>query len=124
MARRLVLGAGRRAPEAAGHDVLAPTLTGLGDRAHLISPLVGLDTHVEDVVACLDYGGGNDVVLVGHSYAGQVIAARRPAGRRRSIAWFISTRSFSTTAITRLACSLRRSPATIASRCRSEDWAG
>jgi pimeloyl-ACP methyl ester carboxylesterase len=65
----------------AGHDALVPTLTGLGDRAHLISPLVGLDTHVEDVVACMDYAGCKDVVLVGHSYGGQVIAGvatRRP----------------------------------------------
>ena len=35
---------------AAGHEVHAPTLTGLSERAHLLSPLVGLETHVEDVV--------------------------------------------------------------------------
>lgn len=64
-----------------GHAVLTPTLTGLGDRSHLATPLVGLDTHVEDVTALLDFERCADVVLVGHSYAGQVItgaATRRP----------------------------------------------
>jgi pimeloyl-ACP methyl ester carboxylesterase len=66
---------------AAGHDVHTPTLTGLSERAHLLSPLVGLDTHVEDVVRLLDVLGLRDVVLVGHSYAGQLVTAvadRRP----------------------------------------------
>ncbi|WP_409180121.1 alpha/beta fold hydrolase [Amycolatopsis sp. VS8301801F10] len=58
---------------AAGHEVLAPTLTGLSDRAHLITPQVGLSTHVQDVVAMLEAHDARDVVLVGHSYAGQVI---------------------------------------------------
>ena len=65
----------------AGHEVHAPTLTGLSERAHLLSPLVGLDTHVEDVVRLIDVLGLRDVVLVGHSYAGQVVtgvADRRP----------------------------------------------
>ncbi|WP_433279932.1 alpha/beta fold hydrolase [Pseudonocardia xinjiangensis] len=71
----------------AGHEVLAPTLTGISDRAHLLSPAVGLDTHVRDVVALLDAEGSSDVVLVGHSYAGQVVtgvADERPEaiGRR------------------------------------------
>jgi pimeloyl-ACP methyl ester carboxylesterase len=67
---------------AAGHEVHAPTLTGLSERAHLLSPQVGLDTHVEDVVRLVDVLGLTDVVLVGHSYAGQVVTAvadRRPA---------------------------------------------
>jgi pimeloyl-ACP methyl ester carboxylesterase len=70
---------------AAGHDVLTPTLTGLSDRAHLLSPLVGLDTHIEDVVRLIDADGARDVVLVGHSYAGLVIsgvADRRPGAVR------------------------------------------
>jgi pimeloyl-ACP methyl ester carboxylesterase len=65
----------------AGHEVHAPTLTGLSERAHLLTPLVGLDTHVEDVVRLIDVLGLRDVVLVGHSYAGQVVtgvADRRP----------------------------------------------
>ena len=40
---------------AAGHDVHAPTLAGLGERAHLATPDVGLNTHVQDVVAVLEY---------------------------------------------------------------------
>ena len=66
---------------AAGHEVHAPTLTGLSERAHLLSPLGGLETHVEDVVRLIDVLGLTDVVLVGHSYAGQVVTAaadRRP----------------------------------------------
>ncbi|GAA4673482.1 alpha/beta hydrolase [Streptomyces youssoufiensis] len=61
--------------EAAGHRVLAPSLTGYGDRAHLAGPEVGLDTHVDDVVDLIDEQGLADVVLVGHSYAGLVVSA-------------------------------------------------
>ncbi|MHB1582799.1 MAG: alpha/beta hydrolase [Acidimicrobiales bacterium] len=57
----------------AGHEVYAPTLTGLGERAHLLGPEVDLDLHVEDVVAVLHYEDLRDVVLVGHSYGGMVI---------------------------------------------------
>jgi pimeloyl-ACP methyl ester carboxylesterase len=65
----------------AGHEVHAPTLTGLSERAHLLSPQVGLDTHVQDVLGLIDVLGLSDVVLVGHSYAGQIVTAvadRRP----------------------------------------------
>lgn len=58
---------------AAGHEVFTPTLTGLGERKHLMSPDIGLDTHVQDVVGVLEYEGLSDVILVGHSYAGMVI---------------------------------------------------
>jgi pimeloyl-ACP methyl ester carboxylesterase len=70
---------------AAGHEVVTPTLSGVGDRAHLLSPLVGLDTHIEDVVRLIDAEGAGDVVLVGHSYAGLVISGvtdRRPEAVR------------------------------------------
>jgi pimeloyl-ACP methyl ester carboxylesterase len=56
-----------------GHDVLTPTLTGLGERAHLLTPSTDLLTHVRDVVAVLDFEDLHDVVLVGHSYAGMVV---------------------------------------------------
>jgi pimeloyl-ACP methyl ester carboxylesterase len=59
---------------AAGHVVHAPTLTGLGERRHLISTLVNLDTHVADVVNLMEAEELNDVVLVGHSYAGIIIS--------------------------------------------------
>lgn len=58
---------------AAGHEVHAPTLTGVSDRAHLLNPSVGLETHIQDVVALLEAYDVQDAVLVGHSYAGQVI---------------------------------------------------
>ena len=57
----------------AGYEVLTPTLTGVSDRAHLLHPAVGLSTHVEDVVALLEAYDARDVILVGHSYAGQVV---------------------------------------------------
>lgn len=58
---------------AAGHNVFAPTLTGLGERSHLLTRDVGLDTHITDVANVLEYEDLHDVVLVGHSYAGMVI---------------------------------------------------
>ena len=58
---------------AAGHEVHTPTLTGLGERAHLADPGVGLRTHVEDVLGLLKFEELHDVVLVGHSYAGLVV---------------------------------------------------
>src|SRR5437660_801825 len=57
----------------AGHAVWTPTLTGLGERAHLGNPDVGLSTHVQDVVNVLEYEDLSNVVLVGHSYGGMVI---------------------------------------------------
>jgi len=59
---------------AAGHEVFMPTLTGLGEREHLMSADIGLDTHVQDVLGVLEYEDLRDVVLVGHSYGGIVIA--------------------------------------------------
>lgn len=56
-----------------GHDVYTPTLTGLGERAHLLSTDVDLDMHVTDVANVLFYEDLHDVVLVGHSYGGLVI---------------------------------------------------
>ncbi|MEU2337360.1 alpha/beta fold hydrolase [Streptomyces sp. NPDC013172] len=60
---------------AAGHRVHAPSLTGFGDKAGLLGPDVGLDTHVDDVVGLIEDEGLTDVVLVGHSYAGLVVSS-------------------------------------------------
>ena len=57
----------------AGHEVYTPTMTGLGERAHLLSPSVDLDLHIRDIVAVLRFEDLHDVVLVGHSYGGMVI---------------------------------------------------
>lgn len=74
---------------AAGHRVLCPTLTGLGERAHLLTPQVGLDTHIEDVVGLIEAEELSDVVLVGHSYAGIVITgvADRIAPKLRKLVY-------------------------------------
>jgi pimeloyl-ACP methyl ester carboxylesterase len=68
---------------AAGHEVYAPTLSGLADRSHLLSPAIDLDTHVTDVASLLFYEDLHDVILVGHSYGGMVITgiADRAADR-------------------------------------------
>ena len=58
---------------AQGHVATAPTLTGLGERAHLSSDAVDLETHVTDVIAHIEAEDLSDVVLVGHSYGGVVI---------------------------------------------------
>jgi len=58
---------------AAGHTVFTPTLTGLGERSHLLTRDVGLDTHITDIVQVLEYEDLSNGVLVGHSYAGMVI---------------------------------------------------
>jgi pimeloyl-ACP methyl ester carboxylesterase len=57
----------------AGNDVYAPTLTGLGERSHLLSPYVDLDLHITDIVNVLQYEDLGAVILVGHSYGGMVI---------------------------------------------------
>jgi pimeloyl-ACP methyl ester carboxylesterase len=58
---------------AAGHEAYTPTLTGLGERSHLLSPAIDLDSHITDVVALLTFEDLRDVILVGHSYGGMVI---------------------------------------------------
>jgi pimeloyl-ACP methyl ester carboxylesterase len=57
-----------------GHEVFTPTLTGLGERSHLLAPEVGLDTHILDVANEMKWQELKDVILVGHSYAGMVIS--------------------------------------------------
>lgn len=68
---------------AAGHEVFAPTLTGVGERAHAVHPAVDLETHITDITSLLFFEDLRDVVLVGHSYGGMVIsgAADRAADR-------------------------------------------
>ena len=58
---------------AAGHEVFTPTLTGVGERAHLARPDTGLVTHIQDVIGVLTYEDLREVVLVGHSSGGPVI---------------------------------------------------
>jgi pimeloyl-ACP methyl ester carboxylesterase len=58
----------------AGHRVFTPTLTGLGERSHLLRADIGLSTHVADIVNVLTWERLSDVVLCGHSYGGFVIS--------------------------------------------------
>ena len=58
---------------AKGHDVFAPSLTGLGDRSHLLSPTVNLSTHIGDITNLIVSHDLDEVVLCGHSYGGLVI---------------------------------------------------
>ena len=64
----------RRTLAAQGHEVFAPSLTGLGDRRHLLTPDVNLETHIEDIVGLITFEDLSDVVLCGHSYGGAVIS--------------------------------------------------
>jgi pimeloyl-ACP methyl ester carboxylesterase len=66
-----------------GHDVYTPTLTGVGERSHLLRPGIDLDLHIRDVTALLHYEDLRDVILTGHSYGGMVVTgvADRAPGR-------------------------------------------
>ena len=71
----------RQRLQAAGHSVFTPTLSGLADRAHLLSPAIGYETHVADIIGLIEYEDLSDIVLVGHSYGGtiiRVVADRMP----------------------------------------------
>lgn len=57
-----------------GHEVFTPTLTGLGERSHLLAHGIDLDTHILDVANEIKWQELKDVVLVGHSYGGMVIS--------------------------------------------------
>jgi pimeloyl-ACP methyl ester carboxylesterase len=57
----------------AGHEVFTPTLTGLGERSHLLRRDITFDTHVKDVVNLLIFEDLSGVVIVGHSPSGAVI---------------------------------------------------
>jgi pimeloyl-ACP methyl ester carboxylesterase len=63
----------RRLLSGAGHEVFTPSLTGIGERVHLVSPQVRLSTHVADVVNQILYEDLAEVVLVGFSYGGMVV---------------------------------------------------
>lgn len=79
----------RRELQNRGHEVFTPTLTGVADRSHLLSPEVTLETHILDVANLIEWEELEDVVLCGHSYAGAVIAgvADRLPRRIRSLVY-------------------------------------
>jgi len=64
-----------------GHELWTPTYTGLGERVHLASNDVKLDTHIEDILKVLEFEDLREVALIGHSYGGMVatgVADRAP----------------------------------------------
>ena len=73
--------------ERSGHKVYAPSLTGLGDRSHLITNRVNVSTHIADIANLIRFEDLSEIVLVGHSYAGLVISgvAERALEQIRSI---------------------------------------
>ncbi|MDQ6880666.1 MAG: alpha/beta hydrolase, partial [Pseudomonadota bacterium] len=64
----------RKLLQAQGHEVFTPSLTGIGDRAHLASPQVTLRTHVDDVANLVLYEDLSRIVLLGFSYGGFVVS--------------------------------------------------
>lgn len=68
---------------AAGHDVHAPTLSGVGERSHARFGGIDLDVHIRDIVAVLEWRDLRDVILVGHSYGGMVITGVADRARHR-----------------------------------------
>jgi len=58
--------------QAAGHRLVTPTYTGLGERAHLANASIDLNSHIEDMLNVIKYEDLRDIVLVGHSYGGMV----------------------------------------------------
>src|SRR5262249_6765096 len=68
---------------AAGHRLVTPTYTGLGDREHLASPANDLETHIQDVLAVIKYEDLRNFVLIGHSYGGMVATGVADRARER-----------------------------------------
>jgi pimeloyl-ACP methyl ester carboxylesterase len=60
---------------AAGHRLITPTYTGLGERAHLANRSIDLETHIQDILNVIRYDDLRDIVLIGHSYGGMVATA-------------------------------------------------
>lgn len=65
----------RRLLSAEGHEVFTPSLTGIGERVHLVSPQVDLTTHVHDVVNHIVYEDLRGIVAVAYSYGGAVVTS-------------------------------------------------
>ena len=70
--------------EKKGHKVFTPTMTGLGERSHLLDAKINLATHITDIVNVIKWESLNDIVLVGHSYGGAVISGVAEQVPRRS----------------------------------------
>ena len=69
--------------QAAGHRLVTPTFTGLGERAHLANPSIDLETHIEDILNVIKYEDLREVALIGHSYGGMVASGVADRARER-----------------------------------------
>jgi pimeloyl-ACP methyl ester carboxylesterase len=69
----------RRALVAQGHDVFTPTLTGVGERSHLLARDIDLQVHIDDVSNLIRWEALDEVILCGHSYGGCVISGAADA---------------------------------------------
>ncbi len=109
---------------AAGHEVFTPSLTGLGERKHLMSPTVDLDTHIADVLGVIVSEELDDVVLAGHSYGGMVIsgAADRAGERVTSLVYLDAFVPEDGEAVFDLVLPERRAPLETAAREGGEGW--
>src|SRR5947207_13829012 len=68
---------------AAGHRLITPTYTGLGEREHLANPSIDLETHIQDILNVIKYEDLRDIVLIGHSYGGMVATGVADRARDR-----------------------------------------
>src|SRR5437660_1190395 len=68
---------------AAGHRLVTPTYTGVGERVHLADKSVDLETHIKDILSVIKYEDLHDVVLIGHSYGGMVATGVADRARDR-----------------------------------------
>jgi pimeloyl-ACP methyl ester carboxylesterase len=68
---------------AAGHRLVTPTYTGLGEREHLANPSIDLETHIRDILNVIRYEDLRDIVLIGHSYGGVVATGVADRARDR-----------------------------------------
>jgi pimeloyl-ACP methyl ester carboxylesterase len=66
-----------------GHELFTPTHTGLGERAHLASPEIDLETHIADILGVLQFEDLTNVILIGHSYGGMVATGVADRARER-----------------------------------------
>src|SRR5262245_44448541 len=67
----------------AGHRLVAPTYTGLGERSHLAGPAIDLETHIQDILNVIKFEDLSDIVLLGHSYGGMVATGVADRARDR-----------------------------------------
>ena len=69
--------------QAAGHRLVTPSYTGLGERVHLANRSIDLETHIQDILSVIKYEDLRDIVLIGHSYGGMVATGVADRARDR-----------------------------------------